>query len=224
MKKIAIMLIAAVVLHGAVFAQEEAAEEPVAKKETIHKQGDMLLSIDFGLHGAYSGTPFELKKGSLLFAAEAGAGFDYYALDFLSVSSGLFVHESLSLYLKNDILESSNIDLGDILKTPFCLSIPIRAHVNIPGAEFLYVGLGLQFNIPLFSILEASVDEKELSDAGLDTKGSMFLNMPIDLGFDFIKKGASKGARLTFRIVPTFFKNYTTVGFGFNVATAYKLN
>jgi len=98
------------------------------------------------------------------------------------------------------------------------LTIPFAAHVNIPYVEWLYTGIGLNINIPLFGMLDSTINDS--GGPKISTKGKTFVGLPIDLGFDFVKPGRG-GARFFFRVTPEFHKvdgvdkTFVTVPIGF---------
>jgi hypothetical protein len=95
------------------------------------------------------------------------------------------------------------------------LTIPLQAHVNVPRAEWFYAGLGIAFNIPLFSPFEKTADFFGLSNEDMpNLKGAFFVSLPIDVGFDFLKAGEG-GGRLFLRFTPTFIDGNTLLPIGF---------
>jgi hypothetical protein len=85
------------------------------------------------------------------------------------------------------------------------LQIPFMVHFNIPVVEFLYLGAGVAANIPVWGPDSLVGDNiaKYFKDG---IAGNTFLSVPIDVGFDFCKRGRGSGARLLFRIQPEFFQ------------------
>jgi len=171
-----------------------------------HQPFDVLVGLNsgfgitpniFGLFKNLSGG--EIPKGNYAIIIDVGITGDFYLFNWLSFNTGLLLHPDLYMFLPDKIDE---VDLSNIAFTPFCLTIPLAAHVNIPYLEFLYTGAGLSLNIPLFGILNRI------------NKGDFFVGLPIDIGFDFIKPGRG-GTRFFFRITPEFHKGKTTVPIGF---------
>jgi hypothetical protein len=104
------------------------------------------------------------------------------------------------------------------MRTPISLTIPLSAHVNMPGLEWLYLGAGVNFNIPLFSLL----DTARPSNVDLpDTKGDPYISLPIDLGVDF--NAGSRFNRLLFRVTPHFFEPDTLITFGIMFQSSTKI-
>ena len=198
-KKIFLILVLAVFLSGSVFAER-------------HEAGDMLLGIDLGFNltpSFFSVTGDSVPKGNYAITFDLGLNFDYYLFNWLSFNSGLFMYSGIYLLLDKPLTEETleNTTFTDWAKTPICLTIPLMGHVNIPAVDFLYLGAGLNFNLPVSSMLST-----ELPD--VDTKGKFFLGIPIDLGFDFIKSGKG-GSRFFFRITPEIHSGGTPVLIGF---------
>jgi hypothetical protein len=190
------------------FAQEEGIGTPPSPSR--FKPFDMLLGLNYGLGGNLSGAPFDLKKGSFIFYGDIGVNYDFYILNWLSVGTGLFAHEHLSVVLEKDLDSNSDLSFTDVLQTPFCLTIPVAVHVNIPRVEWLYIGAGLNINIPLFSLMDTA---PQTSGVDLpDTKGSTFISIPIDIGIDFSSERTPK--RVIFRIMPNILESGTLVSFG----------
>jgi hypothetical protein len=81
------------------------------------------------------------------------------------------------------------------------------AHLNMPRFEWLYLGFGLTINIPLIGMLDSL-------DGGIDTKGNLFVSLPIDIGFDLMPN-KKNGMRFFFRITPTILERGTVVPIGF---------
>jgi len=198
-KMLLIMLVFAMAGTGA-FAQEHK-----------HEPFDVLIGLNFGfgispnVFGLFSGPgEGEAWSGNYAFTMDFGLTVDFYFLNWLSVSSGLLLHPDIYATLNRGTSSVDNIT--DIAGMPFCLTIPIMAHINTPRVEWLYMGVGVNINIPLFGLLD--------SVAGTSTKGKTFVGLPIDIGFDFVKPGRG-GVRFFFRVTPEFHKNGTPVPIGF---------
>ncbi|MDR1410979.1 MAG: hypothetical protein LBI91_02095 [Spirochaetaceae bacterium] len=201
-KKGLLVLVLASALAGGVFAQE-----------AIHKHQpfDMLLGLNYGmgitpnigdLFSAAGGG--SIPKGNYALTFDFGLTYDFYIFNWLSVGTGLLLHPDIYLVLDQDL---NNIDsFTDIAASPFCLTVPIAAHVNIPKLEWLYAGIGLSLNFPISGIFDGL--------AGIDTKGDFFAGLPIDIGFDFVRPGRG-GMRFFFRVTPEFHEHGTTVPIGF---------
>jgi hypothetical protein len=207
-KKSILVLVLAVFVAGGVFAQE-ASETP----EVVHKHQpfDMLLGLNFGLGltpniGDFFDVADEdgMPKGNYALAFDFGLTYDFYLYNWLSFNTGLLMHPDIYLILDQDFKGVTSFT--DIASAPFCLTIPLAAHVNIPKVEWLYVGIGLSLNIPLFGMLD--------SVGSIDTKGDFFVGLPIDIGFDSVKPGRG-GGRFFFRITPEFHKKGVAVPIGF---------
>jgi hypothetical protein len=203
-KNLVLVLVMVVLLTGGAFAQEE----------SKHQQFDVLIGLNFGLGITpsmfeASNGPEEAKipKGNYAVICDFGITGDFYLFNWLSVNTGLLLHPGEYLFLDHDL---RGYGILDVVAAPLCLTIPISAHVNIPKAEWLYAGIGLSLNIPLFSMVDSATG----SEIYIDTKSDFFIGLPIDLGFDFIKPDKG-GARFFFRITPEFHKKGTVVPIGF---------
>ena len=199
-KKILFVLILAVLLSGSIFALSHR-----------HQPGNMLIGIDLGV----GVTPTISKAsdntipiGNYAVAFDMGLNFDYYLFNWLSFSSGLFIHSGIYLFLDKPLdTVLTDTKFTDWAATPVCFTLPVMAHINVPVVEFLYLGAGLTLNFPVSSMLSTDVPD-------IDTKGSFFLGLPLDVGFDFIKPGKG-GSRFFFRITPEIHKPGTPVLVGF---------
>ncbi|MDR0638606.1 MAG: hypothetical protein LBG27_06875 [Spirochaetaceae bacterium] len=201
MKKVISVVFLAVVLSSFGFAQEKPASETAHR----YKPLDMLLGFSGGGGFNMKGNAFELEQDSyLIIDAYAGVNYDFYMLYWLSASTGLYVYEVMSINNKAD-LSDSNLTVADIIRTPVALTLPLSAHVNMPGLEWLYLGAGINFNIPLFSLTAGQSDLP-------DTKGDPYISVPIDIGVDF--KAGSSLKRVLFRVTPHLFEPDTLVTFG----------
>ena len=200
MKKMLLILLVFAIAGTGAFAQEHK-----------HEPFDVLIGLNLGL--GISPNVFGLisslrdgvgRPGDYAFTMDFGLTVDFYFLNWLSVSSGLLLHPDIYATLNRGI---SRVDsISDIAGMPFCMTLPIMAHINIPRVEWLYMGTGVNINIPLFGLLD--------SVAGISTKGDTFVGLPIDIGFDFVKPGRG-GVRFFFRVTPEFHKNGTPVPIGF---------
>ena len=192
-KKGLVLLVLIAILAGSVFA---------GGKQPKHLAGDILLGIDLGLGVTPSIGKIKndtIPAGNYALAFDIGLNFDYYMFKWLSFNTGAFVHAGAYLFL--DDWESnfySGKNLTDIAKTPICFTLPIMAHINIPGVSFLYLGAGVTLNFPVSSMLDSEF-------SAIDTKGKFFVGIPLDFGFDFVKPGRG-GGRFFFRVTPEFHK------------------
>jgi hypothetical protein len=119
------------------------------------------------------------------------------------VSTGLYIQGVIYINAE-DLSEEEDRALSDVIRTPVCLTIPLHVHVNVPRLEWLYLGLGVNFNIPFFSIMDITV----VRLIG-DTAGGFFISLPIDIGLDF------GGSRFAFKVTPHFFnKDTVPITFG----------
>lgn len=207
MKKIVGLLIMVCAVSGAAFAQYAG--------EHQHEPRDMLIGINVGssVYLSIKNAATDHREVSVLTSMDVGLTYDFYIFNWLSVNTGLLLHPQFVAIYKPEYVDiADDLKLEDYLQSPLCLTIPLQAHINVPRAEWLYVGAGINFNIPLTSMTG------ELSKASgvefEDTKGSFFISLPIDIGFDLIKF-RDGGARFFFRFTPAFLKQKTLVPFGF---------
>jgi len=235
-KKIVVMMtILAVIGAGMVFADDEDNFELIPEpKQHKHHPFDVLLGINAGsgltpnfftiIPKLMNNEPPSMDNYGLIIA-DAGLTVDFYILPWLSFNSGLSLRPALYLFLGKNIDDVDDFEITDWATFPFCLTIPIAMHVNIPVIEWLYAGIGLNLNIPLFSPLDAArrAVKDATGDIGADmdvpdVKGKFYIGLPIDIGFDFFsnkKPGSSKGGmRLFFRITPEFHEQATVVPIG----------
>ena len=201
-KKVLLVLVLVALLSGTVFA------------ESKHNPGEMLIGINIGLAFTpdfFKITDSSLSRGNYAITYDLGASFDYYIFNWLSVNSGLFIHSGIYLlWDKPYPLEfAKNETFTDWVKTPVCLTLPLMFHVNIPVVDFLYLGAGVNLNLPVGSLIDSNI--------GIDTKGKFFLGIPIDFGFDFIKPAKRGGARFFFRVTPEIHSGGKPVLIGFIV-------
>jgi hypothetical protein len=200
MKKMASVVVLAAVLSSFGFAQEEPASEVVHK----YNPYDMLLGFSGGGGFNMKGSALELKRNSYFIVdAYVGMNYDFYILNWFSASTGLYVYEVMSANIPSDLPDG--VALADVMRTPISITFPLSAHVNMPGLEWLYLGVGVNFSIPIFSL---SVGSPDLPD----TKGDPYVSLPIDLGVDFTM--GDKPKRILFRVTPYFFETGTLVTFG----------
>ena len=201
-KKGLLVLILMILIAGSVFAQYGSG---IPK----HEPFDMLLGLNVGggftwweLPNLFGG----LKKGNYGGYFSLGATFDFYLFNWLSFTSGMLYQPNMFILLDYDFgdslfdaLDDEDFDfdtlvddLGDAAFLPAVLTIPLMVHVNIPAVDFLYVGAGININIPLIDKFYAN-----------DTKRGVFIGFPIDFGFDFMKPDRG-GPRFFMRVTPEF--------------------
>jgi hypothetical protein len=203
-KKCLLVLVLASALAGGIFAQETSED---AHK---HQPFDMLLSFNVGIGitpnmgDLFSVSGSGLPSGNYALTTDLGVVYDFYLFHWLSFNTGLLAHPDMYLILDQKLEEVKSFT--DIVAYPLCLTIPFAAHINVPGLEWLYAGIGLNLNIPLFGLLDSTV-------AGIDTKGDFFIGLPIDIGFDLIK-ASSGGKRFFFRITPEFHEKGVAIPIG----------
>jgi hypothetical protein len=273
MKKKMILVCVLAVLAGALgFAQEEETPKKFASDLTKHRAGDMSINIDFGMNalgvqniggiidgvGSLFGNPNPQAIGALfgLFdktstaaKLDLGVGFEYYILNWLNV--GVMVNADVGAVLGQS--KSNPLELG--IGAPVSLSIPVSVNMNIPWKplEWLYVGVGAEFNITLYDILGGigilPIDEINAQLALAHSYSSYIpggfplyrfagvasgdVRLFQDIGFDYIhtnRKGRRVGGRFAFRLyegLAAFSEGAWQKGFGYGfvwTAGNYKLN
>ena len=175
-------------------------------QEEKHQQFDVLMGLNFGMGitpnvgRLFSG---DIPSGNYALTFDFGLTGDFYIFNWLSLNTGLLLHPDIYLTLDRDV-EVDNFK--DIAAAPLCLTVPLMVHVNIPRAEWLYMGIGLNFNFPITGMFDSIAD--------VDTKGNFFVGLPIDLGFDFVQPG-SGGVRFFFRVTPEFHEYGKALPVGF---------
>ena len=200
-KKLFLVLLIAILLSGSIFA---------ADRVHKHDSGKMLLGINFGTN--YSPNIFRVLKddipsGNYAATLSFGLTFDYYLFYWLSFNTGALFYSGLYVFYDRAWDYYYGGDAWDFAKWPICITIPLMAHVNIPYVEWLYLGAGVNFNIP--------VANWGGEDWPYDRKGKFFIGVPIDFGFDFIRPGRG-GVRLFFRFTPEFHNKETVYLIGIN--------
>jgi hypothetical protein len=132
-------------------------------------------------------------------AASVGLNYDLYFFHWLSISTGISLRPMLAVVLKEDKdkfhLSYEQDDITVIIRNPVSLTFPLQLHINVPFAEWLYLGAGVNINIPVEKFNVSSLIKYNYGSA---KKGEIFLSIPIDLGFDSIKPGKG-GSRFFFR-------------------------
>ena len=175
-----------------VFAQNESVETV----QNIHKKHQQ---FDHHLGFNLSGAGMKMNPGAV-FTANLGIVYDFYVLEWLSINTGLLFHQEV---FHNRALGDKQIGPDG---NPFCFTIPLGLHFNIPKAEWLYAGVNFAWNIPVF-------DSKRPSEQSVYSTKDVFLSLPIDMGLD-LRKPDGRGSKLFFRITPTFHKGGTLVPVG----------
>ena len=192
MKKLFVFLLIAIAFGMPVFGQNDA--EVVLENVPVKKH--QFLDNYFGVGIGAAG----MKTGDYgIFSADLGVSYGFYLHEWISINTGLLFHTEI--YSGKNLLTAN-----EPILTPLCFTIPFGVHFNIPKIEWLYTGVSIAVNIPI---------------AGFGSGGqnvfpgnNVFISLPIDLGFDFIKPGKG-GSRVFFRITPTFHNEGTAFPIGF---------
>jgi len=176
-----------------VFAQDE--PENISENAPLKKH--QFLDNYFGVSIGAAGMK---TNNHGIFTANIGVSYDFYLHDWVSINTGFLLHTEL--YSDHNLLTGN-----EPMVTPMCFTIPFGVHLNIPKVEWLYTGVNVAINIPI-------ADLQSPREEDVYTKNDVFISLPIDLGFDFIKSGKG-GPRAFFRIAPTFHKGGMAVPVGF---------
>ena len=175
-----------------IFAQEEQENELDNAPQKKHQFLDNYFGVGIGVGGMR-------MNDNGIFTADLGVSYDFYLHEWVSINTGLLFHTEI--YSDHNLLTND-----EPMITPFCFTIPFGVHFNIPKVEWLYTGVSVAINIPI-------ADLRSPRDQDFSSRGNIFVSLPIDLGFDFIKPGRG-GSRVFFRVTPTFHKGGMTVPVG----------
>jgi len=188
MKKLFGILMITIGLSATVFAQDDV-ENITTKK---HQAFSHYISPSFGI-GAMN-----MNDGAIL-TFNIGASYNFYVLDWFSISGSVLAHQEL--YFNQPTDNTRMVPAGN----PFCITVPIGFHINVPGIDWLYTGISFALNFPMFDLnspYNAYASSEEL-----------FFSLPIDLGLDLIKPDLG-GSRILLRVTPTFHKGGIAVPVG----------
>lgn len=183
-KKISLFFIVLVVLSTNIFAQNY---------DNKYYPQDNIIGVSVGFGGMADVGIFKNRAGSAIATAHIGITYNHYFDNYLAVNTGFMFHSELYTKLKQDL--PSGAKLINYMKAPFCLTIPVGFSFNIPRMEWLYMGAGVNMNIPIANMNSTQSRTKEI----------LFVGIPVDLGVDFMKYNIS-GFRLFLRVTPTFHK------------------
>ena len=191
MKKISIIISVSIIVVFATsaFSQNELTDT-VQNEQNKHKFN---CNLGFTLGGA--GT--KMNSGAVA-TADVGIAFDMYVLRRLSINTGFIFHQEL-------FFNQPDREIG-AAGNPFCFTIPVGIHVNIPRAEWLYAGANVALNIPI-------ANAKRGGEPKFYSPQDVFISLPIDVGVDLTKPNG-RGSKLFFRITPAFYKGGTVVPIG----------
>jgi len=199
MKKNFLLMMIIAVLASPVFASEEA--ESISEKTKLKKH--QFLDNYFGFSTGAAGMK---TGGNGVFTANLGVVYGFYLHEWVSINTGLLFHTEI--YSGKNLLTNN-----EPMVTPLCFAIPFGVHFNIPKIEWLYTGISAAVNIPIADLRNIKVNTEPGGQNDF-TKKDIFLSLPVDFGFDFIKPGRG-GSRAFFRITPTFHKSGISVPVGF---------
>jgi len=186
------MVIVAIFVSS-VFAQDETEDNLENNQIKKHQFLDNYFGLSIGAGG--------MKTSDYgIFTANFGVTYGFYLHEWVSINTGLLFHTEV--YSNHNLLTNS-----DPMVTPLCFTIPFGVHFNIPKVEWLYTGVSVAINIPIANL--NSPREQDVFSGN-----DVFISMPIDFGFDFIKPNRG-GSRAFFRATPTFHNGGITVPVGF---------
>ena len=192
MKKSISILVIFIGLTIPLFAQNETDNELADTPQGKHNPFDMYFGVSLGASGMRT-------SNNGILTTNLGVNYGFYFFSWLSINTGILFHTEI--YSDQNLLTGNNP-----MQTPLCFTIPFGFYFNIPKVEWLYTGVNLAVNIPI-------ADLRSPGEQDFHTQSDVFLSMPIDFGFDFIKPGRG-GSRLLFRVTPTFHKGGTVVPVG----------
>jgi len=187
MKKVVLSVVLGfglVIIQPSVFAQN-VSSDTVLSVPKKHRQFDHHLGFQL------SGAGNNMKPGAI-YTANVGVVYDFYVLDWLSLNAGLLFHQEV-FHKRSEAEKQIGLD-----GNPFCFSIPLGFHFNIPKADWLYAGVNFAWNIPMF-------DTKRINEQNVYSQDDVFFSMPIDFGVD-LRKSDGRGSKLFLRFTPTFHK------------------
>jgi len=199
MKKLFTIMISFAVLAAPVFGQDES--ENIAENNQLKKH--QFLDNYFGVSAGAAGMK---TADNGIFTAHFGVTYGFYLHEWVSINTGLLFHTEI--YSNQNLLTNN-----EPMVTPLCFSIPIGVHFNIPKAEWLYTGVSVNINIPIAN-LRSSWAAAKPEERDVFKENHVFISLPFDLGFDFIKPGKG-GSRAFIRVTPTFHKSGIIVPIGF---------
>ena len=169
-------------LVSMVFAQDENETEVFNGK---HQTFNQFIGLNAG------GAGMKLNNG-MIFTASFGITYDFYIRPWISINSGFLLHQEF--YKNQPAGRNRFVPEGN----PFCFTIPVGIHFNMPKAEWIYAGISFAFNFPISNMSSPA-------ERNFYSKKDIFCSLPVDFGFDFIKAGKG-GPRLFFRVTPVFYK------------------
>jgi hypothetical protein len=250
-KNAAFLLVMTAVLSTTIFAQES---------KPKHSAGDMSITIGTGMKAQGMGAIGKVIDGvttsdmanmvenivsafdveSTAVDVGLGVGFEYYILNWLNV--GGMVGVNGGVVAGQPPSDSNALGIG----APLWLSLPVSVNVNIPvkHLEWIYVGLGVQFDILLADLLDGVglFDKADINNTLNLNPGNKYsitglasgqFTLFQDIGFDFIrynKNDKRKGGRFIIRLsegLAAFSEGAWEKGFGYGFfwnTTNIKLN
>ena len=193
MKRILILMMIAAISAAPVFSQNAAEEKSEISLPKKHQFLDQYFGVNTGVSG------MKTDKYGIL-TIDFGVNYNFYIHEWVSLNTGFILHTEL--YKDHNLLTNK-----DPMVTPLCFTIPFGIYFNFPKIEWLYTGASVGINIPI-------ADPKSPKEKNVFSGRDVFISLPIDLGFDFIKPGAG-GSRAFIRVTPAFYKGGIAVPVGF---------
>ena len=168
---------------------------------------DAISSYPYDFYDLSGGVPDNEVTVSPIYGFKYLGGFnaDYYILNWLSVSSGLFYNGTYHTFNYYYSMPHSNPKSDITLAYSFhrgYLRLPLAVHANV---FFLYIGLGFAYNIQIVDSATYSIEGKEafkISKKGiLDYSSGGFADVFFDFGIDSMeRKKKNSGTRMLVRV------------------------
>jgi hypothetical protein len=189
---------------GAGFSQGSAA------KPHKHEAFDLLVGVgtgfDFGIEKVDITSMWDwidpVSTFDMYYNANFNVNFDFYVFPWLSISTGFIFGPSIFVYKRFPFMYDELKEGKDI---GMYMTIPLSLHINIPNVEWLYVGVGVGFNIPVASFAPNDDVQPRVNP---QYEARYFTSLPIDIGVDYAKKKNRAGGRFLIRITPQFHPYY----------------
>ena len=194
MKKLFGILMILTGLSAQVFAQVEMDGSVHAELGTTKKH----LAFSHYLGPSLGMGAMKMNNGAIC-TFDIGASYNFYIFEWLSINGSVITH--MELYTNQPTDSTRMVPAGN----PFCITIPIGVHFNIPGIEWLYTGISFALNFPMFDM--------NSPHNVYSSESELFFSLPIDLGLDLIKPDKG-GSRIFLRVTPTFHNNGIAVPVG----------
>jgi hypothetical protein len=205
---------------GGVFAQGE------ATKPHKHEAFDLLVGIGMGFDIGMEKVDYTSYWGDkdsnldMYYNANFNVNFDFYMSSWFSVSTGFMFGPSIFTYRRFPYIQEITKDGKNV---GMYMTIPLSLHINMPYIEWLYLGVGVGFNIPVASFAPF-YDKYLIIQPPYEAR--YFTSLPLDIGVDYAKKENRAGGRFIIRITPQFhpyYFDYTKYDGAYAIATKDKV-